>query len=171
MNDYLPNIFFVTFCLVMTFVMLNMFISIVNDAFTMCQLDLNFTHNKYDLIEFLTERLANFLPSWSQTIHKSSIKRNVRRSHRWTEKRRAVVNKTVMTSHHSRRRSRRRASLLRVSDVSLLVGGATCYSRLAECVSDVEGCVDRFTQDELLEDEMIKYLWEKVRWKRTPHYS
>lgn len=58
-NDVFTNIFFICFCFMMTFVMLNMFISIITEAFA--KMD-HTPEIEYEILEFMKRRLAGFLP-------------------------------------------------------------------------------------------------------------
>uniref|UniRef100_A0A7M5V0L4 Polycystic kidney disease protein 1-like 2 n=3 Tax=Clytia hemisphaerica TaxID=252671 RepID=A0A7M5V0L4_9CNID len=64
------KIFFLAYFSFMAFILLNMFISIINDAFAIVQEALHQKRNSYELIDFLTQRIKSFLP-YSLTRRKS----------------------------------------------------------------------------------------------------
>ena len=54
--------FFAAYFTFMTFILLNMFICIINESFAIIQEALHEKKNKYELIDFLTQRIRSFLP-------------------------------------------------------------------------------------------------------------
>lgn len=60
----LGKIFFVSYVIVMTWILLNMFISIINEAFSTVAGRVKVQKNKYELIDFLTQRIRGFLPAF-----------------------------------------------------------------------------------------------------------
>ena len=54
--------FFAAYFTFMTFILLNMFICIINESFDIIQEALHEKKNKYELIDFLTQRIRSFLP-------------------------------------------------------------------------------------------------------------
>ena len=54
--------FFAAYFTFMTFILLNMFICIINESFAIVQEALHEKKNKYELIDFLTQRIRSFLP-------------------------------------------------------------------------------------------------------------
>lgn len=72
-DELFGRIFFVVFIFFMTYILLNMFISIIIEAFASVQQKTRGRKNKYELIDFLTQRVKGYLPA-SLTRKKNSEK-------------------------------------------------------------------------------------------------
>lgn len=63
-HPILGKAFFASYVIVMNWILLNMFISIINEAFSTVEKRVKGQRNKYELIDFLTQRIRGFLPAF-----------------------------------------------------------------------------------------------------------
>ena len=69
-NRVIGPIFFYTYTVTMVFVLINMFLSIINDAFAEVRSDVEKQSNEYEIVDFMVHRLKeNIGKSIGHAIH------------------------------------------------------------------------------------------------------
>ena len=156
-NKTVGNVFFITFGFLMTMVLLNMFISIICDAFYRTQHKLSSRENKFDLISFISKRLIAFFPPCLARIFQKTyvFQKKLAGAKRWKNKRKGILKVTFQEN-------------------SSLMGNAlqgleenTPWQKLEEAIDKMSSYVDHMLEEEEYQTRVLEILIQLYRSKTS----
>lgn len=180
------KLFFFTYFTFMTFILLNMFISIINESFSIVQEHTRELKNKYELVDFLKQRLGGFLPHFMTRKKRKSLveeSKIVEEDIVETSLIEPVAPESCQINEPSLHKISESAPIekrkVRFVDEKLIVKGLpaikACKKRIKRCevvLDELDDAVDRISiqvesmiRDEEAEERLWEYLVELIRIK------